>query len=137
MVVVGHIYSTAGFVVVHTLAPNTALRDLASAEVFYALAPYNPTNSTSAPTPTPLTVSCLKFREFMSDFGPLVVILGMSAFCGLPSWSGLLNFLEVSHKIIQGSNAACCLADHAACLPNYAACLPEMTGGDNRCAIYD
>eukprot|EP00752_Nemacystus_decipiens_P012195 g10811.t1 len=35
------------------------------------------------------------FREFMSDFGPLVVIIGMSFFCSLPSWSGLLSFLEV------------------------------------------
>ncbi|CAM9815542.1 unnamed protein product, partial [Hapterophycus canaliculatus] len=35
------------------------------------------------------------FREFMSDFGPIVVILGMSMFCALPSWKGLLSFLEV------------------------------------------
>eukprot|EP00903_Cladosiphon_okamuranus_P012375 g11598.t1 len=35
------------------------------------------------------------FREFLADFGPLVVIIGMSFFCSLPSWSGLLSFLEV------------------------------------------
>lgn len=31
----------------------------------------------------------------MSDFGPLVVIIGMSFLCALPSWKGMLSFLEV------------------------------------------
>lgn len=31
----------------------------------------------------------------MSDFGPLVVIVGMSGLCALPSWKGLLSFLDV------------------------------------------
>ena len=55
----------------------------------------------------PLTYDCSlirvardQFREFMSDFGPLVVIIGMSFFCSLPSWSGLLSFLEVSRGLV-------------------------------------
>ncbi|CAN0474100.1 unnamed protein product, partial [Ectocarpus sp. 12 AP-2014] len=39
-------------------------------------------------------------REFMSDFGPLVVIVGMSCFCALPSWKGLLSFLEVPNAFM-------------------------------------
>ncbi|CAM9941268.1 unnamed protein product, partial [Laminaria digitata] len=35
------------------------------------------------------------FREFLSDFGPLVVIVVMSGFCALPSYKGLLSFLDV------------------------------------------
>lgn len=38
----------------------------------------------------------VQFREFLSDFGPLLVIMGMSIFCATPFPKGLLSFLEVS-----------------------------------------
>lgn len=40
-------------------------------------------------------------REFVSDFGPIMVITGMAAFCGLPKWRGLLSFLEVRQLVTQ------------------------------------